>query len=358
MKCKNDIDINDISTEDLLTAATQANQTVSGWEVTIMSQDERINDQQTQIQDLQAQIQAQQSVISYLEQNRAIQATPSPAPTTSKSTKIPDPEPLSDGKNPTFENWKIQIEGKFVVNYDHFSNEQAKMVYIFGRTNGDAQTHLRPRYGTDEDSFKTAQEMIDYLANIYLDPFKVKNARQDYRRLTMKPAQTFSEFYTKFLHLAGEAKIPLDDWQPDLYDKLTMELQKATLPTLNSLTTHKALADQCLLLYRELKRIHERTDRIKARQAANTTANRNPAGTSERSTSTTSTKPSTPVPANPTTFSKPRPTYDTPDKQALSRAGACFNCHKPGHLARDCPTKADNNVIEENEDKESGKEQP
>ena len=44
MKCKNDIDINDISMEDLLTAATQANQTVSGWEVTIMSQDERIND--------------------------------------------------------------------------------------------------------------------------------------------------------------------------------------------------------------------------------------------------------------------------------------------------------------------------
>ena len=40
----------------------------------------------------------------------------------------------------------------------------------------------------------------------------------------MKPAQTFTKFYSKVLHLAGEAKIPLDDWQPDLYDKLTMEL--------------------------------------------------------------------------------------------------------------------------------------
>ena len=53
--------------------------------------------------------------------------------------------------------------------------------------------------------------MIAFLANIYIDPFKVKNARQDYRRLNMKPAQTFTEFYSKFLHLIGEAKIPLDD---------------------------------------------------------------------------------------------------------------------------------------------------
>jgi hypothetical protein len=352
MKCKDDTDIKAIPTKDLLTAATQANQTVSGWEVTIIAQDEQIIDQQTQIQNLQAQIQEQQGIIRYLEQNRVVQTTP--APTSSKSTKIPDPEPLSDGKSPTFENWKIQIEGKFVVNHDHFSTEQAKMVYIFGRTTGDAQTHLRSRYGTDEDSFDTAQEMIDFLANIYLDPFKVKNARQDYRRLNMKPAQTFTEFYTKFLHLAGEAKIPLDDWQPDLYDKLTMELQKAILPTLSNLTTHKALADQCLLLDRELKRIHERSDRIKARQTT-TAGNRNPTKTTEKDTSTT-TKPSTPVPIS--TFSKPRLMYDTSEKQALSRAGACFNCHQPGHLARDCPTKADNKVIEGNEDNESGKDRP
>ena len=59
----------------------------------------------------------------------------------------------------------------------------------------------------------------------------------------MKPAQTFTEFYSKFLHLVGEAKIPLDDWQPDLYDKLTMELQKAVLLALPDLTTCKALTD-------------------------------------------------------------------------------------------------------------------
>ena len=64
----------------------------------------------------------------------------------------------------------------------------------------------------------------------------------------MKSAQTFTEFYIKFLHLTGEAKIPLNDWQPDLYDKLTMKLQKAILPILSNLITHKAFTDQYLLL--------------------------------------------------------------------------------------------------------------
>lgn len=111
------------------------------------------------------------------------------------------------------------------------------MIYVFGRTTGDAQTHLKPRYGAGEDSFTTttSHEMIDHLAKIYLDPFKTQNARQDYRRLNMKSTQPFTKFYTRFLHLAGEAKIPLDDWQPDLYDKLTMELQKSVLPTLSQI---------------------------------------------------------------------------------------------------------------------------
>ena len=86
------------------------------------------------------------------------------------------------------------------------------MAYIFGRTKGDAQGYLKSRYGTDVDApFESTQEMIKHLDGIYLDPFKVQNARQDYRRLNIKPTQTFVEFYSEFLRLVGKAKIPYDD---------------------------------------------------------------------------------------------------------------------------------------------------
>ena len=159
-----------------------------------------------------------------LRSNRTHESTPPPEPV-KKSTKIPDPEPLSDGKSSTFENWRTQIKGKFIANTDHFADEQAKMIYLFGRTTGDAQEHLQPRYGDDAiDQFKTAQEMLDHLATIYIDPHKVQNVRHDFRRLVMKSSQPFSEFHTKFMHLAGTAKIPADDWQPELYDKITIDL--------------------------------------------------------------------------------------------------------------------------------------
>lgn len=66
------------------------------------------------------------------------------------SKKQPDPQPLSDGIDPTFESWKLQIQGKFRVNADHFEDEEARMFYLFNRTIGDAQKHLRRRY--DDDS--------------------------------------------------------------------------------------------------------------------------------------------------------------------------------------------------------------
>ena len=62
------------------------------------------------------------------------------------------------------------------------------MAYVFGRTGGDAQTHLRLRH--TEDS---------------ADPFKVQNARLGYKSLNMKITETFSAFQTCFLHLARQA---------------------------------------------------------------------------------------------------------------------------------------------------------
>ena len=71
--------------------------------------------------------------------------------------------------------------------------------------------------------------MIDHLSKIYVDSYKVENARKDYRRLNIKLSQTFTEFYTIFLQLTGDAEIPQNDWRLDLYRKLTIDIRRAIL---------------------------------------------------------------------------------------------------------------------------------
>jgi hypothetical protein len=112
------------------------------------------------------------------------------------------------------------------------------MTYVFGRTGGDAQNHLKPGFRADSaDPFLLADDMIRLLSDIYEDPFRVQNARKDYWKLVMKTTKAFPDFYTRFLHLAGEGQIPEDDLRPDLYNKLTLDLQRAIAPTEESLTT-------------------------------------------------------------------------------------------------------------------------
>ncbi|OJJ84921.1 uncharacterized protein ASPGLDRAFT_35366 [Aspergillus glaucus CBS 516.65] len=44
----------------------------------------------------------------------------------SKSEKVPDPPLLTDGKEPKFEDWMIEMKGKFMANADCFDNNQMK----------------------------------------------------------------------------------------------------------------------------------------------------------------------------------------------------------------------------------------
>ena len=58
----------------------------------------------------------------------------------------------------------------------------------------------------------------------------MQNARLSYKSLNMKTMETFSAFQTRFLYLAGQAQIPQEDLLPDLFNKLTLDLQRAVLP--------------------------------------------------------------------------------------------------------------------------------
>ena len=184
------------------TSQSESSQTLPDTPAETLAAAATVAAQQAEIDRLNALLQAQaaptaQSVTALVEgivQSLRQSSTPI---STMKSTKIPDPPILTDGEEPTFNNWKIQMTGKLSVNADHFGDEQARITYVFGRTGGNAQKHLNPRISPSSvDPFTTANDMIQHLADIYEDPFCVQNARRDYRKLTMRSTETFTDFYT------------------------------------------------------------------------------------------------------------------------------------------------------------------
>jgi hypothetical protein len=294
------------------------------------------------------------------------------------SKKLPDPQPLSDGTDPTFLGWKIQIQGKFRSNGDHFQDEEDKMFYVFNRTTGDAQKHLQPRI--DEDSqtrFVSAKEMIDYLASIFVNPNQVRDAKWEYdHNCTMKKTQTFAEFHTQFLHLAGEAQIPRESLRLDLYDRLTTPLQRGIAPMLRTLDTYQELSANCMSLDTELKRIVAREERQKSYREQSATRPTRPTHPSAPALGnvTASAAPTlrrtgnSPDPMSRTTHSTPpRSTSENPRTSEARRPApadantVCYNCYGKGHYAATCPEPRRVDLKEMDEEEalyDSGKEEP
>jgi zinc knuckle protein len=208
--------------------------------------------------------------------------------------------------------------------------------------------------------------MIEYLTSIYEDPHRTQNACLKYKGLMMKLTETFATFHTRFLHLAGQAKIPKDDLWPDLFDKLTIELQRTVLPIYSTLDTTKKLADECLSLDQGLRRLKARSERLKSRNAPSVAppARNQSATATTRNQSATPTReptPGTQASSRESTPERTRPVYSEPWKQALSIKGACFYCKQEGHMIKDCPSKSkDKTLVVQEVDKteESGKGQP
>jgi hypothetical protein len=258
-----------------------------------------------------------------------------PGTETKKSTKMADPEPLSDGQEPKYEQWLSRMKNKLEANADHYPTEVLKITYIESRTKGDAARHLEPRMRTDHpEKYQTAKDMFDHLDEIYLDPNRLMNAKTDFRRLIMKNSDKYQQFLTRFLHLAGEAQVPKNDYMEEFHQKLSFDMQSTVTTAFSISKTFDEFQKHCSKAAHTLEHINEVRDKQNSRKK---NTNREP------KTSLSATKPRA---------EGPKPNANA-DREKLMREGKCFYCKETGHLAHSCPLKnkpADLKPIEENSD--------
>ena len=90
----------------------------------------------------------------------------------------------------------------------------------------------------------------------------------------IKTTKTFADFNTCFLQLARQAVILTEDLMLDLFKKLMLKLQRATLPYYSDMISLKVLTEKCLNINQGLRRIRACADCLKARNSTNLPVNR------------------------------------------------------------------------------------
>ena len=244
---------------------------------------------------------------------------------TRRSTKLPDPPVLTDGKDPDYDLWARRMKSKLEANADHYPTESLRMAYLATRVEGTASLHLAPRMREDaKNPFNTAEEMIETLKKVFGDPNRRQTAMNDYRKLYQRN-DPFNKYWVEFQRLTAEIGINDDDLvRNDFKEKLHPDLRRALMGVEE--TDLQKLANKCIGLETELQS-------IKASEARASRFKNKSQGTT----------PSI-LPLNTTT-----PTYKPPfqgpkreltaDQNTLRQEGKCFFCRKPGHISPYCPDR-------------------
>jgi hypothetical protein len=320
------------------------------------------------IQSKEAPIQQSQRAAT---QERNPSATPgsegSQTSTFNYKPKVKDPPRFANNDGTLkYSAWKDQILDKFEIDAASFTTEREAMLYLFGRTEGDAQDHLHPRHTRDPDNtnpYSTLAEMWETLDAIYVNPHLVRDSKNAYKELKMSNTQSFNDFKTKFVHLANAGRVPLQDRFDDMYDKLTIGLQSQLLNQRHLLgEDFQKLCNVASGIDVELKRLNQR--RVQDKEARLALTAPRPGGSRQPGSFVPVKRefPNRPgaftgtLPGTSGAFVPLQRPGGLPNRQpgvlpiAPIQPIKCFNCGEAGHISKEC-TKPRNSVndIEEGE---------
>ncbi|EED18927.1 retrotransposon polyprotein, putative [Talaromyces stipitatus ATCC 10500] len=264
------------------------------------------------------------------------------ASVTKKSPKIPDGKKLSDGKDPRYESWKIDVRAKLKANKDQYDTPEARRAYVKSMCEGEAAEHLLARLRDDApDPFIDADDMIEHLDTIYLDANRVSNAKMDFRNLTQGKTR-FQTFLSKFALLALDSGLSRSEWKEELYYKMNTEMKRAVMRESNDSTmSYEEFVKFCTMQANRLEQIAREE---KTQRTADNRNNFNPTASGIPSTD----KKSTAAKASNSNDDKKKKSlpWQDPELKPLMEQGLCFNCKQPGHRRNSCPFKKGTEIKE------------
>ena len=122
------------------------------------------------------------------------------------SLRLPNPPVFNDTDRSKFEDWKLRIQDKLLLNRDHYFTDAFQINYVISRLAEKASEHtIFKRRNSITSPYNTAKDVLNQLNDLYKTPLYLLQKANAYIYEELKQRkQSFSEFYTEFMRYAAD----------------------------------------------------------------------------------------------------------------------------------------------------------